>query len=166
MKKILIVILLIVTSSLHAGIIDGAIGKIWDTAKLIVEKAEEYGASDILQTLNLLDQIACLEKEFELNYDLYENQMGCAMKIKYAAAASNLISAKSSITDYYTDLTSKKEQVESSKEKIQRINSYLESTIEFMQDFNKMIEIDIKEKLRQVKDEKEVEMVTTYTISK
>jgi len=167
MKKILLIILL-ASFSLRSqeGIIDGAIGKIWDTAKLITEKAKEYGAADMLQTLALLDQIVCLENEFELNYDIYENQMGCGMKIKYASAVTNLISAKESITDYYTDLTSKKEQVETTKAKLERINTYLESTITFMQDFNQMIDYDIKNKIRQSLDDKEIEMVSTYTISK
>lgn len=158
--------LALLTLPLRAGLIDGAIKVIWDTARELVEKAKEYGASDMLKTLELLDQIACLQDEFELNFRLYEKQMGCAMKIKYATAVTNIISARQSISDYYTDLKAGKNEVESSKSKIQRINEYLEKAIVLMQDFNKMVEYDAKEKIQEVIRQKQIEKVSTYTILK
>jgi len=92
--------------------------------------------------------------------------MGCALKIKYATAVTNIISARQSITDYYTDLKAGQNEVESSKTKIQRINEYLEKAITFMQDFNKMVEYDVKDKLHRQIKEREIEKVATYTIQK
>jgi len=168
MKKGILIVALTLLFALrsNAGLIDGAIKAIWDTAKELVEKAKEYGAADMLKTLELLDQIACLQEEFELNFELYEKQMGCALKIKYATAVTNIISARQSITDYYTDLKAGQNEVESSKTKIQRINEYLEKAITFMQDFNKMVEYDVKDKLHRQIKEREIEKVATYTIQK
>jgi len=60
MKKGILIVALTLLFALrsNAGLIDGAIKAIWDTAKELVEKAKEYGAADMLKTLELLDQIA------------------------------------------------------------------------------------------------------------
>jgi hypothetical protein len=168
MKKLFFILGIFVVSFGSAqGQISDAIDlskKLFDGLNGIFKKINPENMKDYVATLELINQIACLKADFNLNYNLAMDIQGCNEKIAYALAVSKMMAATVAIAQYKKELLTG--DADSLKDKLDRINKLLEAAIYYMREYDVTVSVTTNNLLNQEYQNRTMDLVGTYTISR